>query len=85
MALTPCSSSFNRVSGTLGELDAKRRHCIFTSDTMYSNCFLGDIALEELERMDEGKASSKIEPRRVFNFKQKKREVRENLQKAAQI
>ncbi|TNN72498.1 hypothetical protein EYF80_017274 [Liparis tanakae] len=41
-SLTPCSSSFSRVSLTLGEFEAKRRQCRFSSGMMNSSSLLGD-------------------------------------------
>ncbi|KAF3840734.1 hypothetical protein F7725_006596 [Dissostichus mawsoni] len=40
--LTPCSSSFSRVSRTLGEFEAKRRQCRFSSGMMNSSSLFGD-------------------------------------------
>lgn len=64
--LTPCSSSFSRVSRTLGEFEAKRRQCRFSSGMMNSSSLLGDKPLGVVWRAAEGTDSSKMEPRSVF-------------------
>lgn len=64
--LTPCSSSFSRVSRTLGEFEAKRRQCRFSSGMMNSSSLLGDKPLGVVWRAAEGTDSSRMEPRSVF-------------------
>lgn len=65
-SLTPCSSSFSSVSRTLGELEAKRRQCRFSSGMMNSSSLLGDKPLGVVWRAAEGTDSSRMEPRSVF-------------------
>lgn len=64
--LTPCSSSFSSVSRTLGEFEAKRRQCRFSSGMMNSSNLLGDKPLGVVWRAAEGTDSSRMEPRSVF-------------------
>lgn len=64
--LTPCSSSFSRVSRTFGEFEAKRRQCRFSSGMMNSSSLLGDKPLGVVWRAAEGTDSSRMEPRSVF-------------------
>lgn len=67
-ARTPCSSSLSSCSGTLGELAACRRHWMLSSGTTYSRTSLRGRPRAVPCRAVEGTASSRIAPRRVVSW-----------------
>lgn len=81
--LTPCSSSFISCSVTFGVLSARRRQWTLSSGTRYSSTSLRGRPRARPCLDVEGTASSRMEPLRVFSWRQSnRRDKRKKIENA---